>query len=260
MAAMYLTRRAVAGADAGMHVSGAGSTGGYDVSTQEHEEVELLLESYLQEVGATVAELEVLTYGIEGTEKFVSFRLDSARNRLLKFDVIATASATALGVGQLISGLFGMNLPTSLFDSEVAGEDTAFVVVTTATVSLVLVLIVFLLLVFYSPLVACLASVCYRDDGMSSLSATIDEHLGLARRPSVVTATTTATASNGQPVANGVPASVGTAPPARARSITPPGAYVDIKSASTAPVSQAPTPAPAVPVPPSRALRRQNTG
>lgn len=67
----------------------------------------MLLESYLQEVGATVAELEVLTYGIEGTEKFVSFRLDSARNRLLKVDVIATASATALGVGQLVSGIFG---------------------------------------------------------------------------------------------------------------------------------------------------------
>ena len=270
MAAMYLTRRAIAGAEAGMRlsnsgspdVSGSGWPGGYDVSTQEHEEVELLLESYLQEVGATVAELEVLTYGIEGTEKFVSFRLDSARNRLLKFDVIATASATALGVGQLISGLFGMNLPTSLFDPEVAGEDTTFVVVTTATVSLVLVLIVFLLLVFYSPLVACLASVCYRDDGMSSLSATIDEHLGLARRPSVVTTTTTATASNGQPVANGVPASVGATALARVRSIVPPGAYVDIKSASTALVSNAPTPAPApaVPVAPSRALRRQNTG
>ena len=141
-------------------------------------QVEMLLESYLQEVGATVAELEVLTYGIEGTEKFVSFRLDSARNRLLKVDVIATASATALGIGQLVSGaraacaawcrphcrewpparaarhrcagIFGMNLPTSLFRPEVTGEDTTFVVVAGATVSLVLVLIFFLVIFFYT--------------------------------------------------------------------------------------------------------------
>ena len=111
MEAMYLTRRHLAVLE--------------PLVEREHEEVELLLESYLQEVGATVSELDVLTYAIEGTEKFVSFRLDSARNRLLKFDVIATASATALGVGQLISGLFGMNLPTSLFDPEVAGDDAA---------------------------------------------------------------------------------------------------------------------------------------
>ena len=72
--------------------------------------MELLLESYLQEVGATVAELEVLTYGIEGTEKFVSFRLDSARNRLLKIDVIATAISMTMGIGAVVTGVFGMNL------------------------------------------------------------------------------------------------------------------------------------------------------
>ena len=60
MEAMYLTRR---------HLSLI-----EPMVDHEHEEVEMLLESYLQEVGATVAELEVLTYGIEGTEKFVSFR------------------------------------------------------------------------------------------------------------------------------------------------------------------------------------------
>ena len=121
-----------------------------------------------------MAELEVLTYGIDGTEKFVSFRLDSARNRLLKFDVIATASATALGVGQLVSGIFGMNLPTSLFDPDVAGDDTTFVAVAGGTVGVVLLLVILLLLVFYSPLMAWLSLYCCcADDEMSSLSATI---------------------------------------------------------------------------------------
>jgi hypothetical protein len=88
----------------------------------EHEEVEMLLESYAQEVarlktaharprppmpahslrlppaytlppthlhsqvGSTLGALEALAYSIESTEKFVSFRLDSARNRLLKVE------------------------------------------------------------------------------------------------------------------------------------------------------------------------------
>ena len=146
MEAMYLTRRCLAVLN--------------PLAPREHEEVEMLLESYLQEVGshprpaperkrlwlrgtptrpsrtvrgivvrvlstgaypcasqvgATVAELEVLTYNIEGTEKFVSFRLDSARNRLLKVDVLATASATALGLGNIVTGIFGMNLPATFF-------------------------------------------------------------------------------------------------------------------------------------------------
>uniref|UniRef100_A0A6U7CDN6 Magnesium transporter n=1 Tax=Haptolina brevifila TaxID=156173 RepID=A0A6U7CDN6_9EUKA len=112
----------------------------------DHEEVEMMLESYLQEVGATVAELDVLKYDIEATEKFVSFRLDSARNRLLKVDVIATASATALGVGQLVSGLFGMNVPSSLFKADVVGDDWLFIFIAGLSVAVVLTLITTLVL------------------------------------------------------------------------------------------------------------------
>ena len=91
---------------------------------QDHEEAEVILESYLQEVGATVAELEVLTYGIEGTEKFVSFRLDSAQNRLKARRGVLTASATTLGVGNLFANLFGMNLPATIFVYSADDEDS----------------------------------------------------------------------------------------------------------------------------------------
>lgn len=161
MEAMYLTRRHLAVLE--------------PLVEREHEEVELLLESYLQEVGATVSELDVLTYAIEGTEKFVSFRLDSARNRLLKVDVIATASATALGVGQLVSGIFGMNLPTSLFDPDIAGDDATFVATASVTVAIVCVLILLLLLFFYWPPLSGFCAYCCgsRDDDLF-------EELGLA--------------------------------------------------------------------------------
>ena len=173
--AMYLTRRALLhrAAEHTGALQGAGSE-------HDHEEAEMLLESYLQEIGATVSELEVLTYNIDGTEKFVSFRLDSARNRLLKVDVIATASATALGVGQLVSGIFGMNLPSSLFDPEFAGDNATFIGVAAATVGVVVILITFLLLCFYSPLSAWLSLCgCHR----GGAGAVLDEHLQVASQP-----------------------------------------------------------------------------
>ena len=56
----------------------------------------------------------------------------------MQVDVIATASATALGLGQLVSGIFGMNLPASVFDADEVGDDTLFWSVAGATVLVVL--------------------------------------------------------------------------------------------------------------------------
>ena len=99
MAAMFLTR---------MHMTG-------EVSA-DHDEVEILLESYMQEINASLSELENLSHKIEDTEKFVSLRLDSARNRLLKVDVFAGIAAAIFGFGSFIGSLFGMNLKTPLFE------------------------------------------------------------------------------------------------------------------------------------------------
>ena len=57
---------------------GRGNVGG-GRAEPEHEEVELLLENYAQELGASISLLELLSYSIESDEKFVSYRLDSAR-------------------------------------------------------------------------------------------------------------------------------------------------------------------------------------
>ena len=64
----------------------------------------------MQEMCSARGALDVLGYNIETTEKFVSFRLDSARNRLLKIDVIATAISMTMGIGAVVTGVFGMNL------------------------------------------------------------------------------------------------------------------------------------------------------
>ena len=66
-----------------------------------HDEVEVLFESYLQEVVSSLSALEALRFSIDNTEKFVSFRLDSARNRLLKIVSRATALPPAAALPRL---------------------------------------------------------------------------------------------------------------------------------------------------------------
>ena len=94
----------------------------------------------LQEIAHTVDELETAILDVVQTEKQITFRLDSARNRLLKVppplapapstyprpslfsplaarqvEVAATAVSAAAGIGAVVTGIFGMNLQSPLF-------------------------------------------------------------------------------------------------------------------------------------------------
>jgi hypothetical protein len=118
MARMYLTKQhheEVRASDEVPTPSRRGG-GGRDWAAEPHEEVELLLENYAQELGAAIALLELLSYSIESDEKFFSYRLDAARNRLLKVDVMATIGATAMGAGSMAASILGMNLETPIFE------------------------------------------------------------------------------------------------------------------------------------------------
>ncbi|KAL1504197.1 hypothetical protein AB1Y20_010606 [Prymnesium parvum] len=100
-----------------------GGSGGEKSSEQSraraaHETLEILLECYLQELAQTIDALELSMEDVTATEKLASFRLDAARNRLLKVEVAATAVGTAMGIGAVTTGMFGMNLKTPLFDSD----------------------------------------------------------------------------------------------------------------------------------------------
>uniref|UniRef100_A0A7S4F3N7 Magnesium transporter n=1 Tax=Chrysotila carterae TaxID=13221 RepID=A0A7S4F3N7_CHRCT len=103
MERMYLTR---------LHYAEAAQL---SLKHAEHEEAEMLFESYLQDVASSISSLEVVEHQIESTEKFVSFRLDSARNRLLKVDLLTTTVGAIFGFGSFIGSIFGMNLQSPLF-------------------------------------------------------------------------------------------------------------------------------------------------
>lgn len=68
--------------------------------------------------------------------------------------MLATTTATALGLGQLIAGIFGMNLPTALFDEGggVYGIGTIFNAVSITTCSCILLFLIWLFAYFLAPL------------------------------------------------------------------------------------------------------------
>jgi magnesium transporter len=87
--------------------------------------LEMLFESYLNEVEWIGAELEDELDEITNTEENVVLQLDLLRNRLLRFELMLSISSFVVGCGALITGLFGMNLL-----SHIEFHKTAFYVVT----------------------------------------------------------------------------------------------------------------------------------
>ena len=87
---------------------------GVDRPDEQHDEVELLLESYLKQTDEIVQTTENLVSNIRNTEEIVNIILDAHRNSLMLFEIRVTVATAAIGSGTLLAGLYGMNVPNSL--------------------------------------------------------------------------------------------------------------------------------------------------
>ena len=63
-----------------------------------HAEVELIVESYLNNLNEIITSLEVLAFEIASTQSLLSLRLDTARNKLLYYTTFFTL--LSMGVGK----------------------------------------------------------------------------------------------------------------------------------------------------------------
>jgi magnesium transporter len=72
--------------------------------------LEMLFETYFNEVEWIFAEVEELTDEITNTEENVMLQIDLVRNRILKFELTLSIASFVAGVGAMIGGIFGMNL------------------------------------------------------------------------------------------------------------------------------------------------------
>lgn len=76
----------------------------------QHDEAELLLESYLKQTDEIVQTVETLVSDIDNTEDIINIILDAHRNSLMLFEIRMGISSLATAFGTFIAGLFGMNL------------------------------------------------------------------------------------------------------------------------------------------------------
>ena len=85
-----------------------------DRDVRDHEELELLLESYYADFEEIEAEIKTFKEMIEDTNQFISAHLDSVRNKMIRMSLFMEMGALALGSGAVVGGIFGMNLTHGL--------------------------------------------------------------------------------------------------------------------------------------------------
>ncbi|KAJ1918207.1 magnesium ion transporter [Mycoemilia scoparia] len=78
--------------------------------TNDHEEIELLLETYLMRVEEVVNHIESVASHVRTTEDVVNIILDAQRNSLLLLEIKLTIFTLSLSAGTFITSIFGMNL------------------------------------------------------------------------------------------------------------------------------------------------------
>ncbi|GAO47799.1 hypothetical protein G7K_1997-t1 [Saitoella complicata NRRL Y-17804] len=93
---------------------------GSDRPADQHDEVEMLLESYLKQTDEIVQTVENLSSNIRNTEEIVNIILDANRNSLMLLELKVSMLTLGIGSGALIAGLLGMNLKNFMEDSNAA--------------------------------------------------------------------------------------------------------------------------------------------
>ena len=81
-----------------------------DADADAQQEVENLLESYYMQVDGLFDKLVSVGEYIKDTEELVNIELDSARNRLIRFEVLLSVATFALLPFNLMAGVLGENL------------------------------------------------------------------------------------------------------------------------------------------------------
>ncbi|TFK41455.1 magnesium transporter [Crucibulum laeve] len=80
----------------------------------DHEDLEVLLESFSKQVEEIVNEAENIENNVQSTQEIVELILDSNRNALLALDLQVSIGTMGIGTGALVAGLFGMNLTSHM--------------------------------------------------------------------------------------------------------------------------------------------------
>lgn len=79
-----------------------------------HQDCELMLEAFHRELSQLRMEAQQLRKKISGTEDLLTITMDSQRNKMIRVQTQMAVCSVSLGLGTLMTGMFGMNLTTGL--------------------------------------------------------------------------------------------------------------------------------------------------
>ncbi|KAK4405036.1 Magnesium transporter MRS2-4 [Sesamum angolense] len=80
------------------------------------EDLEMLLEAYFMQLDGTRNKILSVREYIDDTEDYVNIQLDNQRNELIQLQLTLTIASFAVAVETLIAGIFGMNIPCTLYN------------------------------------------------------------------------------------------------------------------------------------------------
>jgi magnesium transporter len=86
----------------------------------DHDEAEMLLETYLKQTEEVLARIDQVDEDITSTEDIINISLDSQRNEMLLLELRLTMGTFAAANGAFIASLFGMNLLSGFEESPIA--------------------------------------------------------------------------------------------------------------------------------------------
>ncbi|XP_075520686.1 magnesium transporter MRS2-4-like [Primulina tabacum] len=81
------------------------------------EDLEMLLEAYFTQLDGTRNKILSVREYIDDTEDYVNIQLDNQRNELIQLQLTLTIASFAIAVETLLAGIFGMNIPCTLYNT-----------------------------------------------------------------------------------------------------------------------------------------------
>jgi len=104
---------------------------------EDHEDLEVLLESFAKQVEEIVNEADTMISNIQSTQEIVELILDSNRNALLSLDLKISIITMGIGAGALVVGALGMNVKNHMEENGLA-----FIAISAAAVGVSMLLII----------------------------------------------------------------------------------------------------------------------
>ncbi|KAF3782262.1 Magnesium transporter [Nymphaea thermarum] len=87
------------------------------VTKLQIEELEMLLEAYFVQIDGTLNKLSVLREYVDDTEDYINIMLDDKQNQLLHMGVLINIATLLITTAVVVTGIFGMNIKISLFET-----------------------------------------------------------------------------------------------------------------------------------------------